>query len=74
MFHKGCEYSSLSLLLTAENVSREIRLSLAQEFDTGDVDMSGIWSTGTDWSTFIFSNSIFFLSKCREISVVFFSF
>ena len=44
-----------------------------QKFDTDDVNMSGIWSTGTDWSTFIFSNSIF-LSKCREISVVFFNF
>ena len=44
-----------------------------QKFDTDDVDMSGIWSTGTDWSTFIFSNSIF-LSKCREISVGFFNF
>lgn len=31
-----------------------------QKFDTDDVDMSGIWSTGTDWSTFIFSNSTFF--------------
>lgn len=30
------------------------------KFDTDDVDMSGIWSTGTDWSTFIFSNSTFF--------------
>ena len=76
MFHKGCEYSSLSLLLTAEDVSREIRLRLASKFHTDDVDivdMSGIWSTGTDWSTFICSNSIF-LSKCREISVGFFSF
>jgi len=42
-----------------------------QKFDTNDVDMSGIWSTGTDWPTFIFSNSTF-LSKCREISVCFF--
>lgn len=72
MFHKACEYSLLSLLLAAEDVSREIRLRLASKIHTDDVDMSGIWSTGTDWSTFICSNSIFFLSKCREISVGFF--
>ena len=30
------------------------------KFETDDVDMSGIWSTGTDSSTLIFSNSIFF--------------
>ena len=29
VFHKACECSSLSLLLTAEDVSREIRLRLA---------------------------------------------
>lgn len=29
VFHKTCEYSSLSLLLTAEDVSREMRLRLA---------------------------------------------
>ena len=60
MFHKACEYNLLSLLLAAEDVSREIRLRLASKIHTDDLDMSGIWSTGTDWSTFICSNSIFF--------------